>query len=103
MTEKQNEMMDFLNERVFNPILTSTASNQIKQGVWLTIMRLENQKDAIGMVQYFWSAIAGKGNAIQFSDKLQEAEHIRFEDVLEEFRERFIDAWLRINKNTRIL
>ena len=95
MTAKQKEIMDFLHERVFDSILTSPASNEIKQGVRLTIMRLENQKDATGMVQYFWSAIAGKGNAIQFSDKLKEAGHIRFEEVLEEFRERFSDTWLR--------
>ena len=95
MTAKQNEIMDFLHDRVFNPILTSTAPNEIKQGVRLTIMRLENQKDASGMVQYFWSAIAGKGNAIQFSDKLRVAGYVRFEEVLEEFRERFTDAWLR--------
>jgi hypothetical protein len=95
MTLKQNEIMDLLHERVFNPILTSTASTEIKQGVRLTRMRVANQKDATGMVQYFWSAIAGKGNAIQFSDKLKEAGYIRFEEVLEEFRERFTDAWLR--------
>ena len=89
MTTKQIEIKDFLHERVFAPILDSSASNQIKQGVRLTIMRLENQKDATGMVKYFWSAIAGKGNAIEFSDKLKDAGYIRFEEVLEEFRERF--------------
>ncbi|MBP1631514.1 MAG: hypothetical protein H6Q15_2407 [Bacteroidetes bacterium] len=95
MTTKQLEIIDFLHERVFDPILASSASNEIKQGVRLTIMRLENQKDATGMVKYFWSAIAGKGNAIQFSDKLKDAGYIRFEEVLEEFRERFTDAWLK--------
>jgi hypothetical protein len=95
MTPKQIEIRDFLQERVFDPILDSSASNQIKQGVRLTIIRLENQKDAAGMVKYFWSAIAGKGNAIEFSDKLKDAGYIRFEDVLEEFRERFTDSWLR--------
>lgn len=95
MTVKQNEIMAFLHEKVFDPILNSTASSEIKQGVRLTIMRLENQKDASGMVRYFWSAIAGKGNAIQFADKLKDAGYIRFEEVLEEFREKFTDAWLR--------
>ena len=47
------------------------------------------------MVTYFWSAIAGKGNAIEFSDRIKQAGHVRFEDVLESFRERFTDAWLK--------
>ncbi|GEM_PF-472182 len=95
MNAKQKEIMDFLQERVFEPILNSTASIEIKQGVRLTIMRLENQKDEIGMVKYFWSAIAGKGNAIHFSDKLKDAGFIRFEEIFEEFRERFSESWLR--------
>ena len=95
MTAKQTEIMNFLKARVFQPILDSSASNKIKQGVRLTITRLENQKDATGMVTYFWSAIAGKGNAIEFSDRLKADGHVRFEEVLEEFRERFTDSWLR--------
>ena len=96
MTSKQQEIMDFLQERVFNPILSSpTASNAVKQGVRLTIMRLENQKDAESMVEYFWSAMAGKGNSISFSDKLENENLPRFEDVFEDFRERFTTNWLR--------
>ncbi len=95
MTTQQTEILNFLSEKVFDQILNSSVSNEIKQGVRLTIMRLENQKDAAGMVKYFWSAIAGKGNAIEFSDKLKDEGYVRFEEVLEEFRERFTDDWLR--------
>lgn len=95
MTAKQLEIMDFLHKKVFDPILASSAPKPIKSGVNLTIGRLEKQKDAEGMVNYFWSAIAGKGNAIEFSDKLKVEGYVRFEEVLEEFRERFTDTWLR--------
>lgn len=95
MTKKQLEIMDFLHERVFDPILNSDAPKQIKSGVNLTVGRMEKQKDAAGMVIYFWSAIAGKGNAIEFSDKLKNAGYVRFEEVFEDFRERFTDAWLK--------
>ena len=88
-------MIKFLSEKVFDPILNSPASTQIKQGVRLTIMRLENQKDAAGMIKYFRSSIAGKGNAISFSERLKDEGYGRFEEVLEEFRERFTDDWLR--------
>lgn len=97
MTTKQIEIMTFLDEKIFNPILENSNSKSIKQGVIYTINCLKKQKDAKGMVQYFWSAIAGKGNAIEFSDKLKIEGHKRFEDIFEEFRERFSDDWLREN------
>ena len=64
MDRNQQEIMSFLHERVFDTILNSAnASNSAKRGVRFTIMRME-QLSAAGMRQYFWSAIAGKGNAI---------------------------------------
>ncbi len=48
---KDQELMDFLHEHVFDPILTSpSASQQLKHGVNLTMMRL-NQRDAAGKIQ----------------------------------------------------
>lgn len=95
MDKKQQEVMNFLHNRVFNAILNSTnASDSAKRGVRLTIMRME-QLPASGMVKYFWSAIAGKGNAISFADLLSSEGFVRFEEVLEDFRERFTDSWLR--------
>ena len=47
---KEREIMDFLHERIFDPILQSpAASERLKQGVRYTIMRME-QRDAAGMV-----------------------------------------------------
>ena len=48
---KEDEVMQFLTERVFNPILQSeTASQNLKQGVRYTIMRLR-ERDAAGMIR----------------------------------------------------
>ena len=49
MTSKQTEIMSFLQEKVFDPILISSASKPIKNGVNLTITRLKSQKDAAGI------------------------------------------------------
>lgn len=95
MDRRQQEIMSFLHDRVFDTILNSqNASDSAKRGVRYTIMRME-QLSASGMVQYFWSAIAGKGNAVSFADLLSREGFIRFEDVLEDFRVRFTDNWLR--------
>lgn len=91
---KEKEIMDFLHQRVFNPILDSpSSSNSTKSGVRLTIARM-NKLKADKMIHYFWSALA-TDNAILFSKRLKEEELPRFEDVFEEFRDRFNDQWLK--------
>lgn len=91
---KEEELMNFLHEKGFDPILSSKeAPANIKSGVNLTIGRM-NRLSAEKMIQYFWSALA-TDNAISFSKKIKAEGLPRFEDVLEEFRDRFNDAWLR--------
>lgn len=92
---KEQEIIDFLTEKVFNPILNSkSSSTKVKSGVNLTIGRM-NKLNARKMVQYFWSALATE-NAINFSKHLKREGFVRFEDVMEEFRDRFNDSWLRM-------
>lgn len=91
---KEQELMGFLYEKVFDPILISkTASSKIKSGVNLTISRM-NKLNAEKMVQYFWSALATE-NAIAFSNQMKAEGLTRFEDVMEEFRDRFNDNWIK--------
>lgn len=91
---KEQELMDFMHQKVFDPILnSSTASSKVKSGVNLTIGRM-NRLTADKMVQYFWSALATE-NAINFSKHLKMEGLVRFEDVMEEFRDKFNDSWLR--------
>lgn len=91
---KEQELMEYLHEKVFDPILNSpTASSQIKSGINLTIGRM-NRLSAEKMVRYFWSALA-TDNAIRFSKKMKNEGLKRFEDVMEGFRDKFNDEWLR--------
>jgi hypothetical protein len=92
---KEEEIMHFLHENIFDEILDSdNASNDLKQGIRLTITRLE-QRDAVGMVQYFWSAVIGTDKSVPFSRKMRAEGFIRFEEIIEPFRDRFNDRWLR--------
>ena len=86
---EEQEIMDFLSERVFDPILCSpNASERLKQGCRLTINRMK-QRDADGMVHYFWSAIVGTERSISFATQMRREGFDRFEEVLEDFRNRF--------------
>ncbi len=92
---KKQEIMNFLHERVFNPILDSTnASKELKQGIRFTVMRLQ-ERDSSGVVKYFWSAVIGTERSTAFARQMREEGFIRFEEVIEEFRNRFNDAWIR--------
>jgi len=95
MKTKEDQIMYYLMVNVFNPILQSNASSpSLKRGVRTTIMRL-NQRNAIGMVQYYWSAIIGTERSTRFATKMKDEGFVRFEELLEDFREKFNDKWLR--------
>jgi hypothetical protein len=92
---KESEVMSFLHQRIFDPILQSPqASEGLKQGVPLTVMRME-QRDAAGMVHYYWSAIVGTERSIGFAALMRQEGFSRFEEALEEFRIPFNDDFLR--------
>lgn len=91
---KEEEILNFLSVNVFEPILDSkTASKALKAGVRTTIYRLK-QRDAKGMVQYFWAAVHGTEKSIKFAELMEQEGFIRFEEVLPKFRKKFNDAWL---------
>jgi len=92
---KEQEIMNFLHDRVFDPILNSPiASRELKSGVNLTIARM-NQRDAVGMIQYYWSAIIGTEKSTAFARRMRTEGFTRFEETIDEFRDRFSDVWLR--------
>lgn len=91
---KEQEIMDFLREYVFDPILNSpSASATLKRGVNITIARM-SRLPANKMVGYYWSAIVGTDNSIKFAQHMRSENFRRFEEVIDEFRVRFNDAWL---------
>jgi predicted glycosyl hydrolase (DUF1957 family) len=93
--KKEEEVMDFLKQNVFDPILSSPkSSNELKQGVNLTIMRMK-KLNAISMVKYYWSAIVGTDNSTKFAKQMKKEGFTRFEEVIDKFRDKFNDAWLR--------
>lgn len=83
------EIIAFLDERVFDPVLTSsTASAGLKNGVRLTRVRLRH-RDAAGMLNYFWSGVIGKDRSRGFAARMRHEGFDRFEEAIDEFRERF--------------
>jgi hypothetical protein len=95
MGPKEREIMTFLHERIFDPILNSeAASARLKQGIRYTIMRL-GERDAAGMIQYYWSAIVGTERSVGFAAQMRQEGFGRFEEAIDEFRLLFNDDFLR--------
>ena len=93
---KEDEIMSFLHTKVFDPVLNSpTASRNIKSGVNLTIARMQ-ERDAVGMLSYFWSAISGTEHSIRFAELMKEEGFDRFEEVREVFAQKFNNDWLEM-------
>lgn len=91
---KEQELMGFLESKVFQPVLSSkAASSKLKAGVRMTMVRM-NERDATGMVQYFWSAIVGTERSVGFAHMMKQEGFVRFEEVIDDFRIRFNDKWL---------
>lgn len=96
MESKEKQILDYLMTNVFNPILDSNkASLSLKQRVRYTIMRL-NERDAFGMIHYYWSAIIGTERSTKFAKQMKKEGFVRFEELIDEFRERFNDKWLKL-------
>jgi len=98
MTEvqKQKAIMDYFDKTIFEPAVIYGKINNlmdIVRGVNLTrarMRRLSSEK----MIQYFWSAIIGTDKSIRFSKMMKEHNILRFEDIIEEVREKFNNEWL---------
>jgi hypothetical protein len=85
--------MAFLNEKVFEPILNSkTCSPTIKIGIKLTIGKM-NRLNAEKMIQYFLELTSE--NAVVFTKFMKDQKLTPFDDIVEEFRNKFNDNWLR--------
>lgn len=92
---KETEIMAFLHERVFDPILQSPdATERLKKGIRFTKMRME-ERDARGMIHYYWSAIVGTDPSINFAALMRTEGFGRFEEAIDEFRVKFDDAFIR--------
>jgi hypothetical protein len=92
---KEQAIMNFLQERIFDPILNSQqASEKLKRGVRYTIMRLK-ERDAAGMISYYWSAIVGTERSVGFAALMRKEGFGRFEEAIDEFRLHFNDKFLK--------
>lgn len=93
--KKQKEILDYLDNKIFIPILNNKdLDKKIISGARITKARM-SALPVKSIVKYFWSAIVGTKKSLDFSDSLKKSGATRFEDILEDFRIRFDNNWLK--------
>lgn len=91
---KEQEVLGFLDEKVFAPALANPRSTAaIKAGINLTRSRM-SQRSAWGVVHYFWSAVIGTERSTKFAKQMKQIGLTRFEETIDEFRDKFGNQWL---------
>ena len=87
---KEQEILDFLETKMFNPILKSpAASERFKTATRGLCLRMK-QRNAQGMIEYFWGTVVdAKAKHANYGRMLQNEGFSDFDEVVNEFRLRF--------------
>lgn len=87
---KEQEILDFLEDKMFTPIFNSSSTSERFKKATRGLRLRMTQRDAQGMIQYFWSTVAdAKAKHANYGRMLQNEGFSEFEAVVNEFRVRF--------------
>lgn len=87
---KEQEVLDFLEVNLFNPILQSPSTGERLKSATRGLRLRMKQRDAEGMIQYFWNTVVDvKAKHANYGRMLQNEEFPGFEEVVSNFRLRF--------------
>ncbi len=86
---KKEDVLAYLNENVFDPILNSPkAPVLLKQAIRTSLMRM-NGKDAEGIVSYYLEHMIGTDKPTKFAELMKSEGFTRFEEIGDEFKTKF--------------
>lgn len=87
---KEQDILDYLEVNLFNPILqSSTTTDRFKLATRGLRLRMK-QRDAQGMIQYFWSTVVDtQAKHANYGRMLQNDGFPQFEEVVNNFRLHF--------------
>lgn len=89
---KEQEILDFLEAKLFNPILQSPSTTERFKSATRGLRLRMKQRDAQRMIQYFWNTVADtKAKHANYGRMLQNEGFPEFEELLNDFRVRFKD------------
>lgn len=92
---KEQEVLTFLYNDFFNPVLSSKrTSEELKKNIQDTMLALSD-RSAEGIIRYFWSTIAGDEMRTILIKRLEEEGFLEFDKIINKFKMHFNEEWLR--------
>ena len=87
---KEQEILDFLEVNLFNPILQSPSTGERFKVATRGLRLRMKQRDAQGMIQYFWNTVVSTNEKhANYGRMLKNEVFTEFEEVINNFRVRF--------------
>ena len=91
---KKDELLDFLQKELFDPIINSPyASSELKYDFMTTLETLKNFS-AEGILLYFWNMMASDEVQMIFSNRLIEEGFDNYTSLVNTFKNHFTYEWL---------
>lgn len=94
---KKEELLNFLQQELFDPIIHSPCvSNELKYD-FLTIANTLEKFSAEGILLYFWNMMANEEVQMIFSNRLMDEGFDHYPELIENFKNHFTYEWLLSN------
>lgn len=92
--DKKQELLDFLQEELFNPVINSPfVSSELKYD-FITILDTIKHFSAEGILLYFWNMMANDEVQMIFSNRLMDEGFYNYTELLGTFKNHFTYEWL---------
>lgn len=91
---KKQELLNFLQKELFNPIIDSPfISSELKYD-FLSILETIKNFSAEGILLYVWNMMANDEVQMIFSNRLMDEGFYNYSDLLDTFKNHFTYEWL---------
>lgn len=91
---KKQELLDFLQKELFNPVIDSPyVSSELKYD-FIGILNTLKNFSAEGILLYFWNMMANNEVQMIFSNRLMDEGFYSYPDLIHTFKDHFTYEWL---------
>ena len=91
---KKQELLEFLQQELFNPIIDSPYVSLELKYDFITILDTLRNFSAEGILLYFWNMMANEEVQMIFSNRLMDEGFYNYPDLVTTFKNHFTYEWL---------
>ena len=91
---KKQELLNFLQKELFNPVIDSPYSSEALKYDFVTILDTIKNFSAEGILLYVWNMMANDEVQMIFSNRLMDEGFYNYQELLSTFKNHFTYEWL---------